>query len=75
MAATALIVLELTGHHDPIALVAITFLAYWAGLDLAFGAVPLIQGRSYRFARPLDLEPPDTSSPDAESWAPPWDRF
>jgi hypothetical protein len=73
--AAALVGLELAGHRDPVALVVSTFLAYWAGLDLAFGAVPLIRGRPYRFARPLDPEPPETHAGRVESWAPPWERF
>jgi hypothetical protein len=75
LAAAGLIVLEFTGRQDPVALVVQTFLAYWAGLDLAFGAVPLIRGRPYRLARPLDPEPPGESTTGTDSWAPPWERF
>lgn len=43
-------------RRDPIGVILSGLLAYWAGLDAAFGAVPLLWCRPYRFARPLDPE-------------------
>jgi hypothetical protein len=59
-----LIALSIVGERGPIGVVATAFLSYWAGLDVAFGAVPLMEGRSYAFARPLD---PDDSDADADA--------
>jgi hypothetical protein len=67
VAATALVALSAVGERGPVGVVATAFLAYWAGLDVAFGAVPLMEGKSYAFARPLD---PDDEEPRAA-----WDRF
>ncbi len=75
LTASALIVLAVVGHRDIIGVVVTAFLAYWAGLDLAFGAVPLLHGRSYRLARPLDPEPDDDGDAGIDPWAPPWERF
>ena len=68
VAAAALVALSTAGERGPVGVVATAFLAYWAGLDVAFGAVPLMEGRSYAFARPLD---PDDETVPRESW----DRF
>jgi hypothetical protein len=54
VAALALIALSIVGERGPVGVVATAFLSYWAGFDVAFGAVPLMEGRSYAFARPLD---------------------
>jgi hypothetical protein len=67
VAATALVALSAVGERGPVGVVATAFLAYWAGLDVAFGAVPLMEGKPYAFARPLD---PDDEEPRAA-----WDRF
>jgi hypothetical protein len=56
VAAVALVALATVGERGPVGVVATAFLAYWAGLDVAFGAVPLMEGKSYAFARPLDPE-------------------
>jgi hypothetical protein len=64
VAALALIALSLVGERGPVGVVATAFLSYWAGFDAAFAAVPLIEGRSYAFARPLDSEGDD----ERESW-------
>jgi hypothetical protein len=56
LTAAALVVLTLIGRRDPVGVVVTALLAYWAGMDLAFGAVPLMEGRSYRLTRPLDPE-------------------
>jgi len=68
VAAGALVALSAYGERGPVGVVATAFLSYWAGLDVAFGAVPLMEGRSYAFARPLD---PDDEPVPRESW----DRF
>jgi hypothetical protein len=70
MALTAL------GRRDSVGVVVTAFLAYWAGLDLAFGAVPLMEGKPYRFLHPLDPEsPPPLDDDEDDSWVPPWDRI
>ena len=56
LTAASLTLLLATDHRDPIGVITSGFLAYWAGLDSAFGAVPLLWGKSYRFERPLDPE-------------------
>ncbi len=56
LTAVGLVVLTWIGQRGPIGVVATGFLAYWAGLDLAFGAVPLMEGKSYRFDHALDPE-------------------
>jgi len=76
LTALSLIALTSIGARGAIGVVVTAFLAYWAGLDLAFGAVPLMEGRSYRFERPLDPEPASLrrlAEPD-DRWTPPWER-
>ena len=68
VAAAALVALSAWGERGPVGVVATAFLSYWAGLDVAFGAVPLMAGKCYAFARPLD---PD-DEPDPRDG---WDRF
>ncbi|MHC4991398.1 MAG: hypothetical protein ACYTGC_10490 [Planctomycetota bacterium] len=60
LAALALVVLAWWGESDPIGIVLTAFLAYWAGLDLGFAALPLVQGRPYSFRSPIE--------PDPETW-------
>jgi hypothetical protein len=59
VAAVALVALSYAGERGPIGVVATAFLSYWAGFDVAFGAVPLMEGESYAFARPLDPDDAD----------------
>ena len=74
VAAAALVPLAAQGERGPVGVVATAFLAYWAGMDVAFGAVPLMQGKSYALTRPLD--PDDTDPPrDAALGRASWDRF
>lgn len=79
VATAALVALSVAGERGPVGVVATAFLAYWAGMDVAFGAVPLMEGRSYAFARPLDPdEERDDEERDDEDAAVPresWDRF
>jgi hypothetical protein len=70
VAAIALVALAIVSERGPIGVVATAFLSYWAGFDAAFGAVPLIEGQSYAFNRPLD--PDDADEADK---ARSWDRF
>jgi hypothetical protein len=67
VAVIALVALSLVGERGPIGVVATAFLSYWAGFDVAIGAVPLMEGGSYAFARALD---PDDTGTRAS-----WDRF
>lgn len=71
-ALTALAIAGLTalGARGPAGVVVTALLAYWAGLDLAFGAVPLMEGKSCRFDRPLDPEP---ARERETAWTPPWE--
>jgi hypothetical protein len=74
--AAGLVVLTALGERGAAGVVVTAFLAYWAGLDLAFGAVPLMEGKSYRFERPLDGEwIPERRGGRAARWVPPWERF
>jgi hypothetical protein len=68
VAAIALVALSAGGERGPVGVVATAFLSYWAGLDVAFGAVPLIEGRSYAFARPLDPDDDDDDDDERRSW-------
>lgn len=77
LTAVSLIALSVGGERGPIGIVVTAFLAYWAGLDLAFGAVPLMEGKSYRFDRALDPEPEPRAKAPSEPddvWAVPWER-
>lgn len=65
LCATALLVLSTREARGAVGVVASAFLAYWAGLDAAFGAAPLMEGKPYAFARPL---PPDDADDPRESW-------
>lgn len=62
-ALTALAIAALTalGARGPAAVVVTALLAYWAGLDLAFGAVPLMEGA------------PRPAPPREDAWIPPWE--
>ena len=70
VAAFVLVTLKIADKPDWIGIVLTGLLAYWAGLDLAFGALPLLTGKSYRFTQPLDQDPPareeDAEWPAAE---------
>ena len=73
--AGTLIVLTLLDERGPIGVVVTALLAYWAGLDLAFGALPLMEGKDYAFERPLQPEVRDPKTPGGGmEWLPPWDR-
>ena len=64
VAALALIALSVAGERGPVGVVVTAFLAYWAGFDVATGAVPLMDGEPYALLRPLE---PDDGS-DRRSW-------
>jgi hypothetical protein len=71
----ALLTLTLLGERDPVGVVVTAFLAYWAGLDLAFGALPLMEGGAHSFLRPLDPGPPRDRRREPDGWVPPWERY
>ncbi len=75
--AACLLVLAALEARGAIGVATTGFLAYWAGLDIAFAAVPLLEGKSYRFRRPLDPEPDPPGGRDDKDrdWVPPWERF
>ena len=71
--ATGLAVLRFSGSADPIGVVLTGFLSYWAGLDLAFGAWPLVRGQPYSLTGSIDQ--PVEADPEADDDAadpPPW---
>ena len=72
--AAALLGMTVAGIRDPIGVVTTAFLSYWAGVDLAFGALPLMEGRSYRFERPLEPEDGPPRDPREPSWTRPRGR-
>jgi hypothetical protein len=75
-AAVSLVALQALGLRDVGGIVVTGLLAYWAGVDLAFGAFPLMAGRCYRFERPLDPPPLEARGNErGASWVPPWERF
>jgi hypothetical protein len=74
--AVGLVVLTIMDERGAVGVGVTAFLAYWAGLDLAFGAIPLMEGKSYRFERPLDRDPiPQRRGGRGADWVPPWERF
>ena len=62
LTAGALALMAAREERGAVGVVATAFLSYWAGLDVAFGAVPLMEGKSFRLTRPLD---PDDDVEDA----------
>ncbi len=74
VAAAGVVALWWRGASGGIGVVVTALLAYWGGIDVAYGAVPLLDGRAYAFARPL---PPDTGPRrrGPRPWAPPWDGW
>jgi hypothetical protein len=73
LAAAGLIVLTALGQRGAAGVLVSALLAYWAGLDIAFGALPLMEGRSYRFDAPLDPEGEHRGRRSHASL--PWDAF
>lgn len=71
LAAAVLVVLTVLDRRDPIGVVVTALVAYWAGADLAFAAVPLIDGKPYV---PKFL-PRRSIAQGADEWVPPWERF
>ena len=51
------VALRVAGAPDGASAAVAGVLAYWAGLDLAFAAFPLMAGKPYRFVRALDALP------------------
>jgi hypothetical protein len=75
-ALTALSIAGLTalGARGPAGVVVTALLAYWAGLDLAFGALPLMEGRSCRLDPSLDASlDRGPARRDGKTWLPPWE--
>lgn len=75
LTAVALLALTWMAMPDPVGVVVTGFLAYWAGLDLAFGAVPLLDGKPYHLSRPVDPEPEVPPGRSSAPWDPPWERY
>jgi hypothetical protein len=53
LTAAALLLMRLVGWNDQIGIVFSAFMGYWAGMDMAFGAYPLMEGRHYSFSGPI----------------------
>ena len=62
----------IAGSRGAIGVVATAFLSYWAGLDVAVGAVPLMDGKDYAFDRTLLRDDEDDEAGDSRAA---WDRF
>lgn len=60
LAAASLVLLALSGHDELIGILLTALLGYWAGLDTALGALPLMEGES-------PLEPPAKPDDDGLS--------
>ena len=63
LTALTMLALAAAGVDDPIGVVLTAFLSYWAGLDLAFGALPLMEGKP--IASALRVAPEIARSPAA----------
>ena len=75
LTAAGLVFLRLTGKEDAIGVVLTAFLSYWAGLDLAFGAWPLVRGHPYSFTGSIDPPVGATREEDEDDELadpPPW---
>ena len=70
LAVAGLLVLTALGERGAAGVLVSALLAYWAGLDLAFGAVPLMEGKPYRFDAPIEREP--ERGRRREDWSAPW---
>jgi hypothetical protein len=72
LGAAGMAALHFAGNPDPIGVVLTALLSYWAGLDLAFGAWPLVRGQPYSFTGWIDQ--PVEAGPDEEEPTdpPPW---
>jgi hypothetical protein len=68
LAAITLVVLRLMKLHDPIGVVFTAFMAYWAGVDIAFGAYPLMKGRHYSFRGPIRRSERSAGPRDLSPW-------
>ena len=73
LTAAALIALSSRSARGAIGVVATAFLSYWAGLDVAVGAVPMMEGKDYAFERPLIADDERTTAGPGERES--WDRF
>jgi len=76
LTAVALVALTALDRRDPVGVVVTAFLAYWAGMDIAFGAVPLMDGQPHGMLRPVELDAVPKRAPHGRGgWVPPWERL
>ena len=77
LTAVALVALTVLERRDPVGVVVTAFLAYWAGMDIALGAVPLMDGQPHGMLRPVDpdRDPERLRSRGEQGWEPPWERL
>ena len=73
LTAAALVALSSRGARGAVGVVATAFLSYWAGLDVAVGAIPLMDGKDYAFDR--RLAPNEEAAPADPREGETWDRF
>ena len=67
--AAALIRLAVIDHEPGIGIVTTAFLSWWAGVDMAIGAWPLLGGLPYRFDGPIAPDPvAGDDDPEVERW-------
>jgi hypothetical protein len=56
LAAAAMLVLRVEGNPDPIGVVLTALLAVWAGVDLGYGVLPLLDDREWSLLGAIPLE-------------------
>jgi len=56
IAAAAMLVLRIEGNPDPIGVVLTALLAVWAGVDLGYAVLPLLDDREWSLRGPVPLE-------------------
>jgi hypothetical protein len=71
LTAGGLLLLRFAGNPDAIGVVLTAFLSYWAGLDLAFGAWPLVRGEPYCLTGSIDPPSEEAAGSDDQLAEPP----
>jgi hypothetical protein len=71
LTAVGLLFLYVTRNSDPIGIVTTAFLSYWAGLDLAFAAWPLVRGEPYSLTGSIDTAVESDAETEDEAADPP----
>ncbi len=74
LTAAALVAWSFAGERGPVGVAFTAFLAYWAGLDVAFGALPLMEGKPWAWERPVPTDDGARPARVGAMWTPPWER-